>query len=299
MTPEWRVVGEARDRLGESPLWHPLEQALYWVDFYGPAIQRLDPSTGGYRRWPIEGAATIGSLAFAADGRLIVALDTGVHLFDKANGRLTPFADPNGGRPGVGYNDAKVDRDGRYWVGTYDTGERSPRGVLYRLDRAGAATVADSGFVVCNGPAFSPDGSTLYFSDTVGRRLLAYDLDRETGALSQARLLIQFGEGDGMPDGLCVDGSGAILCAHYGGGRVSRIDPSGTLLETYPLPVRNVTSCCLGGARLDTLYVTTAESDGAHPLDGALFACSVATRGVAEPLCDIGGWRVSAHRDTW
>ena len=124
----------------------------------------------------------------------------------------------------------------------------------------------------------------MYFSDSVGRRLLAYDLDRTSGALSMPSLLVQFGEADGMPDGLCVDSSGALYCAHYGGGRVSRFGPDGALLDVLPLPVKNVTSCCLGGQALDTLYVTTAENGGAHPLDGALFACTVEVPGLPEPL---------------
>ena len=37
---KWQVVGATRDRLGESPLWHPREQALYWIDFYGPTVHR-------------------------------------------------------------------------------------------------------------------------------------------------------------------------------------------------------------------------------------------------------------------
>jgi sugar lactone lactonase YvrE len=281
---DWQVIGETRDRLGESALWHPTEAALYWIDYYGPHIHRYDPATGETRHWTPAGTATIGSLAFAADGCLLLALDGGVHLFDPKSEELMHFADPNQGRPGIGYNDAKIDRDRRYWVGTFDLAERSPRGMLYRLEAEGRAIVGDSGFVVCNGPAFSPAGDRLYFSDSVGRQLLAYDLDRATGALSMPSLVVQFGEGDGMPDGLCVDSAGALYCAHYGGGRVSRFAPDGALLGVLPLPMKNVTSCCLGGPALDTLYVTTAENGGAHPLDGALFACTVETPGLPEPL---------------
>ena len=280
---DWQIVGEMRDRLGESPLWHPSERALYWIDFYGPTVHRLEPATGIYRRWTLGAAPTIGSLAFTDKG-LLVALENGIYCFDPADERLTPFADPNAGRPGLGYNDAKVDRDGNYWVGTWDLKERAPRAILYRIDASGRATVGDSGFVVCNGPAFSPSGDVLYFSDSVGRRLLAYDLDRRTGSALEPRLLVQFGEADGMPDGLCVDSVGAVYCAHYGGGRVTRFSPAGEPLEVLPAPVRNVTSCCLGGPALDVLYVTTAQDGGAHPLDGALFTRKVAVPGLPEPF---------------
>ena len=278
----WQVVAVSRDRLGESPLWHPQQHALYWIDFYGPTVHRFEPASGASRRWTLGAAPTIGSVAFTEAG-LLVALENGIYFFDPGDERLTAFADPNAGRPGLGYNDAKVDRDGNYWIGTWDLKERAPRAILYRIDANGRATIGDSGFVVCNGPAFSPEGDVLYFSDSVGRRLLAYDLERRTGALSEPRLLVRFADADGMPDGLCVDSAGAIHCAHYGGGRVSRFTPAGELLDVLPLPVRNVTSCCLGGPALDVLYVTTAEDGGAHPLDGALFARRVAVPGLPEP----------------
>ena len=280
----WQVIGERRDRLGESPLWHPRENVLYWIDFYGPTVHRLDPSNGSAQHWNLDGFTSIGSLAFAADGRLLLALNDGIYLYDTTVGRPILFADPNAGRPGLSYNDAKVDRDGCYWVGNYEVTESAPRGIFYRLDADGHATVGDSGFIVCNGPAFSPSGETLYFSDSSGRRLLAYDLDRATGALSEPRVLVQFTEADGMPDGLCVDSAGTIYCAHYGGGRVTRFSPAGETLDMLPLPVHNITSCCLGGVTLDVLYVTTAEDGGAHSLDGALFARKVAVTGLSEPF---------------
>jgi sugar lactone lactonase YvrE len=280
----WRVIGEARDRLGESVLWHADEKALYWVDFYEPGVRRLDPVTGDFQRWRLDVTATIGSLAFAAGGRLLVAIDGGVYLFDPSSGDLSRFADPNQGRPGIGYNDAKVDRDGRYWIGTFDIAEAAPRGMLYRVDGVGRAVVGDGGYVVCNGPAFSPAGDILYFSDTAGRRILAYDLDRVTGGLSVPRVFATFGEANGMPDGICTDSAGTLYCAHYGGGRVTVTEAGGRRRETWPLPVRNVTSCCLGGPDLATLYVTTAEDGGRHPLDGALFARRVDVPGIPEPL---------------
>ena len=192
---DWQVIGETRDRLGESPLWHPREQALYWIDFYGPTVHRL---RSGDRRAPALDArcgsdhriALLSPTTAACCWRSRTASISSI----TADERLTFVADPNAGRPGIGYNDAKVDRDGRYWVGTYDLTERAPRGIFYRLDADGHATVGDSGFIVCNGPAFSPSGDTLYFSDSAGRRLLAYDLDRTTGALSEPRVLVQFGE---------------------------------------------------------------------------------------------------------
>ena len=36
--------------LGEGPMWHPAENALYWVDCSGKMIHRLDPDAGRAQR---------------------------------------------------------------------------------------------------------------------------------------------------------------------------------------------------------------------------------------------------------
>ena len=279
-------VVQAGDRLGESVLWSAGEAALYWIDFYGPTLHRWEPATGARRDWTIAGASTAGSAVLTEDGRLLLAVEDGIRLFDPRTGRQEPFVDPNGGRAGIGYNDAKADRQGRYWVGTYDTAETAPRAVLYRIDPDGVAHLADSGFVVCNGPAFSPDGRILYFSDTMGRRLLAYELDPESGGIGAPRLFAAMPEGAGLPDGLTVDREGFLWCAQYGGGCLLRFAPDGGLDRDVALPTPYVTSCCFGGPDLDTLYVTTARqsADGAsgQAHAGALFAFQPGVQGIEE-----------------
>ena len=245
---DWRVVGETRDRLGESPLWHPREQVLYWIDFYGPTDSPPRPATGAYRRWTLDVAPTIGSLCFAEDGRLLLAMENGVYLFDHEDGSQTFAADPNMRRPGIGYNDAKVDRDGRYWVGSWETSERAPRAILYRIDADGQAAVGDSGFIVCNGPAFSPSGETMYFSNSAARRLLAYELDRSTGALSEPRVLVQLRSPRRAPGRPGRAAPARSIARTTGGGRITRFSPGGERLAVLHLPVRNVTELLPGRA---------------------------------------------------
>ncbi|WP_191908450.1 SMP-30/gluconolactonase/LRE family protein [Hypericibacter terrae] len=283
---EWQIVSQTRDKLGESALWHPGEQALYWIDFYGPTLHRRDPASGQQRDWIIAGHDSIGSVAFCADGLFLLALENGVYRFDQRTGELALFGDPNQGRPAIGYNDAKVDRQGRYWVGTLDAREKLPRGIFYCAHSAGDWRIGDSGFVVSNGPTFSPKGDRLYFSDSMGGRILAYALDPATGMLGEAEEFHRFAPEDGFPDGLTVDSQGQIWCALYGGGKVARFGADGKLQEELALPVPNVTSCCLGGPALRTLYVTTGHTADkpAQDLGGALFAREVTTPGLPEPL---------------
>ncbi len=281
---EWRIVGETRDKLGESPLWNSATGELYWVDFFGPTIHRL-ASDGKRRDWTLPQFASIGSLVFCADGNLLIGVNNGIHVFDPRDGSVSPFADPNQGRPDLSYNDAKVDRHGNYWIGNFDLTESAPRGVLYALNRRGEWRIGDSGFVVCNGPTFSPNGDVLYFSDSMGRQSLAYDLDPATARLTNRRVFQKYTEADGIPDGCCVDTEGCIWIAMYDGAKVFRLSLSGERLETLALPARNITSCCLGGKDLRTLFVTSGRAaDDSEPEGGALFAIEVDVPGLPEPL---------------
>jgi sugar lactone lactonase YvrE len=276
------IVCQNRDRLGESVLWHAREQALYWIDFYGPRVRRWSLGESATDSFELGKGKTVAALAFGTEGRLLVMLDEGVHWFDKNHGTLVPFADPNNRREGVSYNDAKVDREGRLWVGTYDVAEQAPRGVLYRVDGSGQAALADSGFVVSNGPAFSPDGAILYFSDTVGRQLLAYRLDQETGRLTERRQFAALDDAGGVPDGLCVDRAGGVWCAIYGGGRVLHLTPGRQIDRVVEVPAANTTSCCLGGEDLRTLFITSGE-EAENESGGAVFAVEVDVPGLPEP----------------
>lgn len=291
-TSDWQICAQTHDRLGESILWHPTDAALYWIDFYGPFVHRMRQEKGPIDTWRIAAGNTIGSLVFTDDGRLILALDNGLYLFDTATGKTVPFADPKHGRADLGYNDGKIDRVGRYWVGTFDLAETAPSAAFYRIAPDGTSVVADDGFVVCNGPAFSPDNRKLYFSDSVGRRILSYDVDRD-GNLSGRRPFYSFAADDGLPDGLAVDSAGNVWCALYGGGKVVCLDGQGALKLSLPLPMSNVTSLCFGGPDLKTVHVTTGWSPGtteetkSRDPGGSVFMRRVAIPGLPEPLMKV------------
>ncbi|MGE0242153.1 MAG: SMP-30/gluconolactonase/LRE family protein [Parvibaculaceae bacterium] len=289
---DWQICARTQDRLGESVAWHPTEQALYWVDFYGPIVHRQREAKGPVESWTIAGGAAIGSLVFVDGGRLLLALDHGLHLFDPASGATRFFADPKNGTRHLAYNDAKVDRAGRYWIGTYDVTEVEPRGVFFQMAANGTASRADHGFVVCNGPAFAPDNRALYFSDTVGRRILSYDLARD-GTLSGRRTFFAFSAEDGLPDGLAVDSAGHVWCALYGAGKVVCITAAGTAKQSLPLPAAHVTSLCFGGPDLKTLYVTsgwsadTTRESREQDIGGSVFMRGMDLPGLPEPVFSL------------
>lgn len=290
---DWTIVSTTRDRLAESPMWHPGEEALYWTDWYGPTLHRKLWGQEKVESWTIPGETVLGCLVFAGGGRLLLAVDSGLVIFEPGTGRITPFANPDGGREGMVYNDGKLDRFGRLWVGTYELTETDPRGILYCVTPDGASSIGDAGFASCNGPAFSPDGRTLYFSDSVGRRILAYDVSPATRRLANRRVFASFTPEQGLPDGLTVDSEGGVWCALYGGGCVVRFSADGSLHSRHALACPITAAVAFGGPDLSTLFVATGWSPGVERAaderlgGGAVYALETRFRGLPEPVFAI------------
>ncbi|MGY0710778.1 SMP-30/gluconolactonase/LRE family protein [Azospirillum argentinense] len=281
MPQEVRCVWPARALLGEGPLWSPGQGAVFFVDIHGSRILRHGLDDGSQADWALEDAACW--LVECADGDGFIA---GLRSRRVVRLRLEPgraviageLAQIDPDRPGNRLNDAKADAQGRLWIGSMDDGEEAPSGAFHRLDPDGSIARVDEGYTVANGPALSPDGRTLYHTDSAARTIHAFDLDG-AGRLSGKRAHIRFGEADGYPDGMTCDAEGGLWVAHWDGGRVSRFRPDGKLDRAITLPVSRVTSCVFAGPALDRLFVTTAAHgigrDGRpdEPLAGALFEC--------------------------
>jgi sugar lactone lactonase YvrE len=257
MTLRIECVVDAGCTLGESPVWDDRARQLWWVDIKRPALHRLDPSTGESRTWPLP--RRTGALALRDPGGLVLAMKGGFATFDPETGVVGPLQDPEPELPGNRLNDGACDLAGRFWAGTMDDAETRPSGHLYRLDSDFRITRFEAGFVVTNGPAFSADGRTLYFADSPGRRIWAYDVDVGAGVPTARRLFAELGPADGHPDGMCVDADDHLWSAHWGAVRLSRYRPDGTVERAIELPAPLVTKPCFGGPALDDLYVTTAR----------------------------------------
>ncbi len=271
-----RCVWPARAVLGEGPVWSPGQNAVLAVDIRGARILRWSLSDGARSEWPLEEAACW--LVERADGDGFMAglrSRRVVHLrLDGDRVRIVAeLVRLEAHLPGNRLNDAKADGAGRLWVGSMDDAEAAPVGALYRIDPDGGVTRADGGYTVANGPALSPDGRTLYHTDSAARTVYAFDVAAD-GALSGKRVHIRFAVEDGYPDGMTCDAGGGLWIAHWDGGRVSRFRPDGTLDRAVALPVSRVTSCVFAGPDLDRLFITTAAHERPdEPLAGGLFVC--------------------------
>lgn len=283
MTPITRV-GTQRDILGESPLWDERAACLWWVDIRQPALRRLDADTGEVRTWPMP--ALVGCIALVDDGRLLVALPQQIAMFDPASGSLEPFVEPPPMPADHRFNDGRCDRQGRFWVGSMNNITRAPEGVLYCLEGRALRPVR-AGVCIPNSLAFSPDGRTMYFADSLRYEVYGYDYDGATGTPGAERVLATT-QSPGFPDGSTVDAEGFLWNAEFHAGRLVRYAPDGRIDRLVALPIPRPTCCAFGGPELGVLYVTTAsqhmsaEELQAQPLAGALLALDVGVRGVPE-----------------
>eukprot|EP01037_Dinobryon_pediforme_P012928 gene12928-13029_t len=260
VTPQIRHHGVPDLQLGEGAFWHDGEQALYFVDILKPALFRLDPATDALQSWAMP--EPIGSFGICRDGRAIVALKGGVSFFDFATGRFEFIVNPEPDAALNRLNDGKVGPDGRFWVGSmHDRPERLPTGALYCIDHDGRCARWLDGLKISNGLAWSPDGRTLYHSDTTVPVLQAFDYDLATGDLSRQREIRRFTDADGRPDGAAMDVEGCYWSAGVSAGCVNRISPAGEILTRYEVPMQAPTMPCFGGPDMKTLFVTSLKND--------------------------------------
>jgi sugar lactone lactonase YvrE len=282
-----RVLVDCKTILGEGPLWDVQEQRLYWIDSFGDKVFRCTEHGTEVQEWAVP--SNIGSMTLREKGGAIISLQTGFHALDFKTGETTLIHDPEAHLPGTRLNDGKVDRQGRFLAGSMDRNEEGPNGALYRLDTDLSVHKLEGGIICSNGPCWSPDGRTFYFTDTWSGEISAYDYDTATGTPSNKRSFASFQDIGGAPDGATVDAEGYVWSAAVYSGQIVRFAPDGTIDRIIKTPVLKVTSVMFGGPNLDVMYVTSMArpplprfpEDG--PMAGHLFAIhGLGVKGIPE-----------------
>jgi sugar lactone lactonase YvrE len=273
------LARDVRAAVGEGLLWDAEERALFWVDIPRGRLHRFDPETGAARHWDL--GEPVGCAFLRRAGGMVVALRSGLALFDLETGAATPLLAPEPDRPANRPNDGTIDPRGRLWLGTMKTDPPAePTGAFYRIDPDRSWRRLLDGFYTTNGLAFAPDGRTLYLSDSHPsvRRIWAFDHDPATGAIANRRLFFDTRAVAGRPDGATVDAEGCYWMAGVGGWQLVRLTPQGRVDRIVPLPVERPSRPAFGGPRLDVLYVTSIGiglapgSEPRQPWAGALLA---------------------------
>ncbi|NDE23459.1 MAG: SMP-30/gluconolactonase/LRE family protein [Betaproteobacteria bacterium] len=291
------------DVLGESPFWHPQEQRLYWVDIPGRRLRRMKVSSDlsqshAVDDWPLQEEP--GCFAPAQQGGWVMALRSGVYRAHEWGGALHLLAPAPYDTNKLRFNDGKCDPAGNFWSGTMYEPRDQAAGVLYALQANHALQPKADQATVANGLAWSPNGKTLYWSDTGAHCIRAWDFEVTSQQMTRERVFAQFpakpkdwtyGSGvaqtyAGRPDGAAVDAEGFYFAAMYEGHRLAKIAPDGRCVAFIETPVQCPTMPCFGGADLRTLFITTsahgrtAAELQALPQSGCVFAMRVDTPGL-------------------
>jgi sugar lactone lactonase YvrE len=280
-------IDAPRCMVGEGPVWDVAEQALYFIDILGKKVLRFDPASGETRDWDVPDI--IGSMALRVGGGAIVALANGVHTLDFETGTCTMLASSPDLNDQVQLADGKVDRRGRFIVGSSDRGMKDARGKLYVLDPGATQLRAiDDDIFLSNGPCWSPDDSIFYHADSIRKIIYAYDYDIETGTVANRRPFASTEDLGGIPDGATVDADGHIWSAICEGAKLVRFCSDGSIERIIEFPLKLPGSVMFGGAALNRLFVPTLSPTfmgrEADPLDGSTYVIDgLGVTGLAEP----------------
>ncbi len=303
LTPQWQCLTTQPDTLGESPFWNPHESRLYWVDIPGQRLRRMTVTSDLSAKqvvedWPLNEEP--GCFAPAEQGGWVMALRSGIYRANVWGGELTLLAPAPYDTGKLRFNDGKCDPEGNFWAGTMYEPRDQAAGVLYALQSGHSLQVKVTQATVANGLAWSPDGKTLYWSDTASHCIRAWDFDGPTQALAGERVFAQlpmkpktwtYGSAEaklyaGRPDGAAVDAEGFYYAAMYEGHRLAKFAPDGRCVAFIETPVQCPTMPCFGGEDFKTLFITTSahgRSDAelkALPNSGCVFATRVQTPGL-------------------
>lgn len=287
MTAKIDQFGTTVAELGEGPMWSVAEQTFYWIDVTQRRLYRQSRAEDQAAHWSLERMP--GSFGFRAGGGLIFAFRNALALSDRPQGPFTPIDTAMIDFKVERFNDGKVDRRGRFWVGSFDPTFRDGGGSLYRVDADLSVTRMDRGVTMSNGIGWSPDNRTMYFADSRPGQIWCYDFDIERGEIGERRIFLDYAGRDGRPDGLTVDAEGFVWVAEVEAHRIARYDPAGRLERTIEMPVSRPTSVMFGGANLRALLVTSmrlglsAEQLAKERLAGATFMIGMDVGGLPEP----------------
>ena len=261
----FELLIDARNLVGEGPVWDDRRSCLWWTDIPSKALFRLDWPDRRLTALPMP--RRLGSLGLCESGRLILGFEDGIFLHEPGTDRFDHVATIEPEIVMNRLNDGKVGPDGAFFIGSMD--ERRPRqatGSLYRVTTAGAERLF-GGIAVSNGLAWSPDGRRMLHSDSEAGIIGAFDFDAATGGLSGRRRFATAGDDIGRPDGAAMDAEGRYWSAGVSAGSLNAFDPDGRLVERVPMPMPHPTMPCFGGPDLRTVFVTSLRTMGKTDLD--------------------------------
>jgi|TARA_B100000315_G_scaffold259466_1_gene315651 gluconolactonase len=270
----------------EGPVWDP-QRGLIFSDVLKGGVFCLD--SDGVVSAVFEHRRGIGGMArHAVDGMVVSGRNISFKPF--APGDTVLLLDRDEANSNVGYNDITTDGKGRIYAGSlgsspvFDDGREPHAGDLYLIDLDGSARVVAEDVLLTNGLGLSPDGRTLYHSDTGRQTVFCYSVDSD-GSLGEKRPFVSSDRGG--PDGLVVSEDGAVWVALAGGNGVGVYAADGSLREHIEIPLPMCTSVCFGGEDLKDLYIVSGSDGAGSDTAGAVFKCRTEVAGLPVPQAKV------------
>jgi sugar lactone lactonase YvrE len=289
---QFGIFSNHKDQVGESPVWDAEGLCLWWVDIQAQCIRKKSLE-GQLQNWHLP--EKVGCIALTANRQVVAAMETSIALLSlESDGRykqqtLATMAHP---KLGMRFNDGRCDPSGRMWIGTMvmDMGKAENAGGLYCLDERGLTGPYVEGLYTPNGLAFSPDGGTMYFSDShpMAQKIWRCQIELASGNLSNQSLFVDMTDLQGRPDGAAMDAQGHYWICGNDAGLVHCFDTAGRCIESLSVPFPKPAMCAFGGVDLQTMFVTSIVP-GNKALDttgqsGQVVSAHLPHRGLPEPV---------------
>ena len=280
--------------LGEGSYWDHKRSTLWSVDIKSQLIFSYEPETQEHKKFHF--GQQVSCAIPRKSGGLMLTSETGFHYFDPKSGHTEPLFDPESHIKSNRFNDAGVDRQGRLWAGTMCTDKTNLRksASIYQYNSAKIVLKGPGSFYTVNGIAFSPDGKTMYVSDTNAnvQQIWSFEYDIDDGIPFNPRPFFNTKRFTGRPDGAAVDSAGCYWTAAIGGWALIRITPKGKIDMMLTLPVEKPSKPAFGGKNLDTLFVTTISEnccrESSQPLAGHTLAITgLGVSGLVDQYVDV------------
>lgn len=281
---------------GEGPRWR--SGRLWFSDFYAHRVCSVD--LAGDLRTELEVEGRPSGLGWMPDGSLLVVRMELRQVWRRwPDGRFEIHADL-ADHSAFLCNDMVVDGAGRAYVGNFGfdlDAELRARGApsvladhpttcLALVQPDGTVSDAAPGerFSFPNGMVIKPDGKTLVVGETLSGQLTILDIG-DDGTLSNRR---QFAPTvPRLPDGICLDATGAVWIANPVAPECALIAPGGEVLDVVETDGLNCYACMLGGPTGRHLFMLVAPSsdavDAAKSPKGKVLVTEVAVPGAGWP----------------
>jgi len=284
-----RCMATVGDVCGEGAVWHAAHDAIYWTDINRGLLHRYRLATTHVKTWHFDQPVT--ALALTSDpDKLLVLLGGAVLLWNPDEDQRDSVLYRLPSWPSVRCNDAQVDPAGVLWFGTMENniahdGSTRPvtryLGELLSLNAYGKIQQWQNEVGISNTIAWTPQGDSMLFGDTLRNTIYSFDYDSDTQEVSRRRIFCT-GFNRGLPDGSAMDVDGYLWNCRYGGGCIVRFAPDGSIDRIIEVPIPNPTTCVFGGPDLKTLYFTSAGEgvQTAGPEDGGLFSMETTVAGL-------------------